>query len=256
MPTWSSNQYLKFKKERTQPAIDLAMHLNGCKADRIIDLGCGPGNSTAILRKMFPAAEIVGIDSSDDMIAAAKKSDSTIHFQCGDVSKGLSGELGTFDIVFSNACIQWIPDHESLLPKIMNLVKPGGRMAIQLPVNYDEPIHRIINEVVGRDTWKEKIPARRLFKWLTTSEYYDVLASISSDFSIWETTYLHRMASHEAIIEWYKGTGLRPYLDILNEEEGQQFIQDVSEEVKKQYPKQRNGEVIFPFPRLFFIADK
>ena len=162
--------------------------------------------------------------------------------------------LGTFDVVFSNACIQWIPDHESLLPAIMKLVNPGGRLAIQIPVNYNEPIHCIINKVAASEPWSCKFPKQRVFKWLTTNQYYDVLARISSDFDMWETTYLHRMGSHEDIMEWYRGTGLRPYLDRLNEEEARTFEAEVFEEVKKQYPKQEVGEVMFPFPRLFFVA--
>ena len=161
-----------------------------------------------------------------------------------------------FDIVFSNACIQWIPNHEKLLADIMNILNDGGIMAIQTPMNYKEPIHRIIEELVSSDKWKKYFPNPREFYNLKQEEYFDLLSKISSSFTIWETVYCHRMPSHESIMEWYRSTGLRPYLSALSGKKAKELEKDVFEEVQKEYPIQENGEIIFRFPRFFFIATK
>ena len=129
-------------------------------------------------------------------------------------------------------------------------------MAVQTPMNYEEPIHRIIATLAESGQWKEKIGNPRIFYNLTPGGYFDLLSDISSDFTLWNTTYFHRMPSHESIMEWYKGTGLRPYLNALEGQDREDFERQVFHEVSKAYPKQKNGEIIFRFPRLFFMAVK
>lgn len=256
MSDWSSAQYLKFKAQRTQPAIDLAARIALEEPEEIIDIGCGPGNSTAVLRNRFSKAHIVGCDSSPDMIAAAKSAYPDLDFMLAEVPSGLNGPEGRFDVVFSNACIQWIPRHDELLPALMRLLKKDGVLAVQIPMNYDEPIHRIIGELAESGEWREKLGCPRVFHTLSQSEYFDLLGEISSDFEIWQTTYCHRMPSHDSIMEWYKGTGLRPYIDALGETDAQDFLCEVKERVRQEYPIQKNGEIIFRFPRFFFLARK
>lgn len=256
MADWSSAQYLKFSAQRTQPAIDLATHIPLENPAEIIDIGCGPGNSTAVLRSRFPSAHIVGCDSSPDMINAAKAAYRDIDFMLAEVPRELSGLEGRFDVVFSNACIQWIPNHRELLPALMALLKKGGVLAVQIPMNYDEPIHRIIGELAESSEWREKLGCLRFFHTLTQSEYFDLLRENASDFEIWQTTYFHRMPSHDSIMEWYKGTGLRPYLNALDGGDAEKFLLAVKARVIQEYPKQANGEIIFRFPRFFFIAEK
>lgn len=257
MAGWNSSQYLKFGAERTQPAIDLANRIGLEAPKKVIDIGCGPGNSTEVLARRFPDASILGIDSSPEMIEAAQRNHQGLEFRLCDAGKDLPklGE-GTFDVVFSNACIQWIPDHRSLLRDMMSLLRPDGVLAVQTPMNYEEPIHRIIGEVVSAKKWASRFPSPRIFYNLTQSEYFDLLSELSSGFTLWQTTYFHRLKSHEDIMEWYRGTGLRPYLDALPESDRPEFEQDIFDRLTGAYPKQKNGEIIFRFPRFFFLAVK
>lgn len=253
---WSSNQYLKFLKERTQPSIDLANRIMSENPKKIIDIGCGPGNSTRVLADKYPAAHITGADNSQNMIDKAKAENPDLEFMMFDAESDFSDIEKDYDIVFSNACIQWIPNHQVLLKNMMDILKPGGVMAVQLPMNHLEPIHVIIRELAASPEWRSKFNCPRIFYNLTQSEYFDVLSDISSDFNIWQTTYLHRMPSHESIMEWYKGSGLRPYLSALSESDAEKFENEVFTKVIEAYPKQKNGEIIFRFPRLFFTAVK
>ena len=125
---------------------------------------------------------------------------------------------------------------------------------MQIPMNYDEPIHKIIGHISEGEKWSARFPEKRIFGTLTQSEYFDILSGLTNDFEIWQTTYCHRMPSIESIIEWYRSTGLRTYLAALSEEDGAEFIADITAELEKEYPKQKNGEIIFRFPRFFFIA--
>ncbi|WOC33295.1 MULTISPECIES: methyltransferase domain-containing protein [Caproicibacterium] len=251
---WNSTQYLKFQAERTQPSIDLVKRLSVENPKRIVDIGCGPGNSTAVLQQKYPQAEIIGVDSSPEMLATAAKAHPELSFQLCDVGADLSALGGGFDIVFSNACIQWVPDHSKLLKNLLGLLRSGGVLAVQIPVNQGEPIHQIIMHLVGSAKWKPKFRHPRIFYTLSAEAYFDILASCAADFTMWQTTYFHRMQSHEAILEWYRGTGLRPYLCELPEAEQVELESEVLAQVRKAYPVQQNGEVIFRFPRLFFTA--
>ena len=253
MPNWNPIQYEKFIKDRTQPAIDLANRLEALSPASVLDLGCGPGNSTKVLKDKFPNAIVVGADNSDEMLSKAKNLYPNIEFIYLDANGDLQEISEQFDIVFSNACIQWLPNHRELLPKLTKLLKPTGTLAVQIPLQAEHPVHIIINELVNIAKWSNKLVATK-YNNLTTPEYYDVLSDISSDFEIWETTYCHRMPSYESIIEWYKGTGLRPYLEQLSETDANEFVGDVYNELKHRFITQKNGEILFRFPRLFFIV--
>lgn len=255
MADWNSEQYLKFKAQRTQPAIDLAARLDSSPRD-IIDLGCGPGNSTRVLKNRFPNAHIIGADASENMIAKAREDNPDLEFALLDLNGDLSVLNGKFDVVFSNACFQWVENHRELLPRVFGLLKPNGSLAVQIPMNFDEPIHRIISRISESEKWHEKFPEKRIFHTLAQSEYFDILSELTSDFELWQTTYFHRMPSLESIIEWYRSTGLRTYLAALSEADGEEFIAEIKAELEREYPKQENGEIIFKFPRFFFIAKK
>lgn len=251
---WNPELYLKFKKERTQPSRDLAARLEG-SPQKALDVGCGPGNSTRVVADRFPGAKVTGIDFSPNMVEAARKEHPELEFFQCDVSEPLDCLPHDFDLVFSNACLQWVPDHPNLLPRLMGLLKPGGTLAVQIPMNFEEPIHRIIQKTVSLPQWRERIPYHRDFYTLKQEEYFDLLTEISSDFTLWTTTYLHRMPSHQAIMDWYSSTGLKPYLDAAVDGEARQgFYDEVFRQVKEAYPIQKNGEIIFRFPRFFFLA--
>ncbi|KFI94120.1 ribosomal RNA large subunit methyltransferase J-like protein [Bifidobacterium saguini DSM 23967] len=261
MVVWDSAQYLRFKNERTQPSRDLAMQLppDDGTVKHVLDIGCGPGNSTAVLRERYPHAEILGVDNSPEMIEAARKAHPDIDFALCDVSN--PEELGSlpddFDVVFSNACIQWVPNHQRLIPELLARLKQGGVLAVQTPMNYEEPIHRIIAEIVHSPEYVDQLPQQREFYNLTPPEYWELLREHASHFRMWKITYMHTLPSHEAIMDWYRGTGLRPYLQALPDDEARKnFEAKVFARVREAYPTQSDGSIIFPFPRFFFTAVK
>lgn len=254
MHDWDSRQYLKFENERTQPAIDLANRIKIQNPQRIVDIGCGPGNSTQVLAQKYPNAKILGVDSSPDMIETAKKEHPEIDFMQCDASRDLAMLGGEYDIVFSNACIQWIPEHERLIPNMIALLKKGGVLAVQTPMNYQEPVHKITDQVIASEKWKVDMPVKRVLYNLTQSGYFDLLSQIASSFYLWEIVYYHKMQTHVDILEWYRGTGLRPFFNILPDYKKKAFEQDILSELELAYPVQKSGGILFKFPRLFFVA--
>ena len=252
MSDWNASQYLKFKKQRTQPAKDLARRVKEYQPKTIIDIGCGPGNSTSTLAEIFPDADIMGIDNSENMIKKAKEEHPELKFELRDISK----ITGKYDLLFSNACLQWVPNHDDLLPKLMKNLSDKGVLAIQIPINEEEPLFKTIDEIAREDRWGLKNICLPQNKALSPSRYFNILTDCSSDFDIWETKYYHTLENHRAMIEWVKGTRLRPYLDALGEETGKEFENEIENKAKKIYPPQKNGNIIFGFRRLFFIAKK
>ena len=255
MAKWDSGQYLKFEAQRTQPSVDLAARIALDAPGDVLDVGCGPGNSSRVLARRFPGARVHGIDSSPEMIETAKNDLPECAFSLCDAGKDLAS-LGSacFDVVFSNACIQWIPDHPKLVRELLALLRPGGVLAVQTPMNYEEPIHQIIGELVAGEKWKGAFAQPRIFYNLEPGQYFDLLAEAAADFTLWQTTYYHVLDSHAAIMEWYRGTGLRPYLSVLSQPDKAAFEADVLAQVVARYPKQRDGRIIFRFPRFFFTA--
>ncbi len=256
MSDWSAAQYSKFKRERTIPAIDLANSLNCENVNSVLDIGCGIGNSTAVLAKKFPCAEITGVDNSEDMLETARKENPGIEFIKLDAENEIGNIKNRYDIVFSNACIQWIPNHRKLLKELFSLLHNGGTLAVQIPQQSKHPVHNIMKSLSESEKWNSKLHVKRMYNNLSENEYYDVLSELTDNFRIWETTYFHSMPSYESIIEWYKGTGLRPYLEQLSSDDRKDYLCDLLQCLKDTYPVQKNGEIIFKFPRLFFIAQK
>lgn len=256
MSDWKPELYLKFSKQRTQPAIDLASRIGTAAPGRIVDIGCGPGNSTAILKKRWPNANITGVDSSPAMIAQAMKTDGDINWVCADASNGLSS-LDKFDIVFSNAAIQWMPHHEELLPQLFSLLETKGVLAVQVPDTVHMPVHLALQSLVQSERWRAKLSGEYSHSTFPAPYYYDILSKLSSDIDLWETQYYHVMENHLSIVQWYSSTGLKPYLDQLESENDQtDFLCEFENALKISYPKQMDGFVLFPFTRIFFIAIK
>ena len=255
MSKWNPVQYEKFLKDRTRPAIDLACRLSALSPKCILDLGCGPGNSTRVLLNAFPGARIVGADNSEEMLLKARERCPETEFVNADAAGDLHELTEKYDLVFSNACLQWLPDHRGLLPRLMTLLTEGGTLAVQIPMQREHPVHRILGELVRSEKWKGRLVPRK-YNNLTTEEYFDVLSGFSGDFELWETVYCHRMPDYESIVEWYRGTGLRGYLEQLSEADGEDFVGDVYAELEKRYKPQENGEILFRFPRLFFTATR
>lgn len=255
MSNWSADQYLKFKNQRTQPAIDLAGRLIKYNPGSILDIGCGPGNSSSVLADIFPDADILGADNSDDMIKKAVKAYPNINFQLCDVTSELDS-LGSYDVIFSNACLQWIPNHRQFIPQLMDKLNTGGVLAVQIPMNSQEKLFKIIDKTVKEPKWNFSLPDIETNGTLLPEEYFDILASCSSSFDIWETVYYHNMPAVQSMIEWIKGTRLRPYLNALDSNSAAELEQEIFNLASDAYSSQQNGEIIFKFRRFFFTAVK
>ena len=257
MSDWKPNLYLTFEKERTQPSIDLVMRIDNENPKKIIDIGCGPGNSTNVLRMRWSEAEIIGMDSSEPMIEQAKKNYDNINWICVDASQNLS-ELGLFDIVFSNAAIQWISDQHLIIPNLFHILNKGGLLAVQVPCTKNMSIHTELKKLVSTVKWEKHFNSLSSTYSIHTADfYYDILSSLSQQIDLWETDYYHIMNCHQDIVKWYSGSGLRPYLDCLtNENVKAEFISDYESVLKNSYPLQKDNKVLFPFTRIFFTAHK
>lgn len=256
MLDWNPNLYLKFAKERTQPAKDLISHIEKENPRRIIDIGCGPGNSTKELHIRWRNAQIIGLDSSETMLAKAKTDYPELEWLACNANEDLSF-LGKFDIVFSNAAIQWIPDQKGLLTRLLCLLNDNGVLAIQIPNTKYMPIHMAVLQTAAEDRWQQhfKNMGSNLF-FEDLSFYYDILSPLVKDVELWETNYNHIISGHEGIVEWYKSTGMKPYLEKLNESEKDEFADGVLAKIRNEYQKQEDGNVLFPFRRLFFVVYK
>lgn len=252
MAEWNSKQYLKFKNQRTQPAIDLANRIKDYNPTNVMDIGCGPGNSTHIMKLTFPNADLVGIDNSPNMIEKAQDSYSDITFKLCDIHS----IEGSYDVLFSNACLQWVPEHKKLFPELMSKLNVGGVLAVQFPMNGEEPLLKIIEEVAENPKWKFQNITLDNQGTLTPNEYFDILSECSSEFQIWETKYFHNLPDHKSLVEWVKATRMRPYLAHLNKEKGMEFEQEIVDRVAEAYPSMKNGEVILCFRRFFLVAVK
>jgi len=257
VPTWNADQYLRFGDERTQPCRDLVARIALASPRRIIDLGCGPGNSTEVLAKQWPDAQLTGLDSSPDMIDAARRTYPNRTWIVGEIAAWAAAGDEAFDIVFSNAAMHWVNDHAGIYPQLLNRVAGGGALAVQVPCNYDGAAHRLMRELELSDGWRGAFPAGGVREWHVHGPgfYYDVLAPHAARIDLWETEYIHVMAGPEAIVDWYKGTGLRPFLDALTSETDRtKFTAEYLERIRAAFPRRPNGRVLFPFRRLFVVA--
>jgi trans-aconitate 2-methyltransferase len=252
MPTWNPTQYLRFSEERTRPCRDLAARIDLPPRARIVDLGCGPGNSTEVLAERWPDADLNGLDSSPEMIANARAAHPDWHWITGDIAHWAAEPDGDpYDLVFSNAALQWVPDHAAVFPRLLERART---LAVQVPGNWDGPAHQTMREVATRYPLEGRVR-----EWFThdTGFYYDTLAPHASALDIWATEYLHILDNAEAIVEWYKGTGMRPFLEALAiGEDKARFTADYLEAIRDVYPARPDGKVLFPFRRLFLLASR
>ncbi len=253
--SWSAAQYLKFEDERTRPVRDLVARVPMADVRRAADIGCGPGNSTEVLRERYPEAQIVGLDSSPDMIEAARKRLPGIAFEAGDIAGWR--DLG-FDVILANAVIQWLPGHETLLPALIAKLAARGSLAVQTPDNLDEPSHRLMREVAAEGPWAGKLAgaAKARAERASADWYFRLLRAHTTRVDIWRTTYFHPLAGPSAVVEWVKGTGLRPFLDPLEPAERLDYLARYEAAIARAYPAEADGTVLLPFPRLFFVATR
>lgn len=252
--TWSATQYTTFETQRTRPVRDLVAGIPAVEVRHAVDLGCGPGNSTEVLLERYPDALVTGFDNSDDMLASARKRLPGVTFEHADIGQWACDT--PLDVILANASLQWLPDHERLYPRLLDQLASGGTLAIQTPDNEQEPAHVLMRKVAGEGAWAARLAEVRTLTRHSAPWYYDMLRPHCRALDVWRTIYFHPLADAAAIVEWFKGSALRPYLDALDGAERVQFLERYRDEVASAYPALSDGTVLLPFPRLFIVAVK
>lgn len=254
---WSAAQYLKFEDERTRPARDLLAQVPAdLPAGTVYDLGCGPGNSTELLVERFPGRGVRGVDNASDMLKAARERLPAVDFVECDLAKWQPHEPAA--LLFANAVFQWLPDHVALMARLMDGLRPGGVLAVQMPDNLMEPSHLLMEESARAGLWATAFAAGtpRRKPLPAPAGYFDALSPKAARVDVWHTAYNHPMADAAAIVEWVKGTGLRPYLDRIPAEERGDFLADYEDRIAKAYAPMADGRRLLRFPRIFILAVK
>jgi trans-aconitate 2-methyltransferase len=253
---WDVALYLKFEKERVRAATDLLARAPTRTPRRVIDLGCGPGASTHLLSTRFPDAEVIGIDSSERMLASARTRLPTLSFEKRDIDAWTPTEAP--DLIFANSSLQWLPDHHELIPRLFSYLAPGATLAVQMPDNRQEPSHALMRMVAADGPWVDRLlPIAKTRAVIGAySDYYRWLRPLGAKLDIWQTTYVHALNGVGELIDWFRGSGLRPFLNRLDECEREDFIARYMEELAAAYPSEPDGRVLFLYPRLFIVAAK
>jgi trans-aconitate 2-methyltransferase len=251
--TWDPTQYLRFGGERLRPALDLLAQVKIERPRFVVDLGCGAGNVTAILKQHFPAAEVLGIDGSPAMLQKARAAAADCGF--------LETDIGAWqperppDLIFSNATLHWLANHTVLFPRLVSLLAPGGVLAVQMPAMHDAPFRRLQSLVASDGPWAEALRGvGSAPDILPAIAYWDLLRPHTGRLDMWETTYFHALRGNDAVLEWASGSSLRPFLDALSSDLRDAFRQAYAETIRPHYPPRPDGSTLLPFRRLFMIA--
>lgn len=253
MAAWDPAQYLKFADERARPLRDLLTALGPLTVRRAVDLGCGPGNSTAQLHARFPEADLLAIDTDEAMIAAARRSKTPARFVLDDIGQWQAAE--PVDLVVANAALHWVPDHATLLPRLMAMLAPGGALAVQMPRNFEAASHRLAYDTALAGPWSARFEtglARP--EVLPPERYYDILAPEAASVDVWETIYNHPLPDAGAIAEWTRGSTLLPILSRLDDTQRRDYLARYVSALEHAYGKRADGRVLLGFRRLFIIA--
>jgi trans-aconitate 2-methyltransferase len=250
MQDWNPALYLQFEAERTRPAAELAARIGHPTAVNISDLGCGPGNSTALLHQAWPTANVTGVDNSPAMLEQARTALPACTFEEADIARWQPAVKQ--DVIYANASLQWLSHHRQLFPHLAGQLAPEGVLAVQMPDNWQEPTHTLMRQVAEE---LGQPPAGRE-ALLGANEYYDLLAQAGCQVDLWRTTYFHVMPSHRAIIDWLSSTGLRPYLANLDAISQKAYLDRYHHLLEQAYTRQNDGSVLMLFPRLFIVARK
>jgi trans-aconitate 2-methyltransferase len=252
---WNPQQYLKFSGHRLRPAVDLLMRIPDFKVGSVADLGAGAGNVTRLIKERWPDAVVFGVEGSAEMVAAGKKAAPEVEWQHQDL--GSWNPSHGLDLIYSNAALHWLPDHAGLFPSLMEKVVPGGVLAVQMPRNFGAPSHLLIAETALNGPWRSQL------EHLVTPPpveapafYHGLLAPLSENIDIWETEYLQVLEGENPVKEWTKGTWLTRYLDTLQGHDKAAFEAAYGECVARAYPRNSAGQTLFPFRRLFIVAQR
>lgn len=252
MPAWDDAQYLKFADARTRPAAELLARVPLSAAAHVVDLGCGPGNSTELLVARFPGASVTGLDSSPNMLAEARRRLPAVGFAEADARTWVP-EPGT-DLVFANAVYQWVPEHPAHLSRVVAALPEGGVLAVQMPDNVAEPSHELMRRTAAEGPWAERLRGAARLPLPPVRTYYDAFQPVARRIDIWHTAYNHVLDGPEAIVAWVESTGLRPFIDPLAPDDRRAFLARYLEHITEAYPRTADGKVILRFPRLFMVV--
>ena len=252
---WDPDIYLAFGDLRTRPALELASRCGQVGDGLIYDLGCGPGNSTQILASLFPQARLVGVDSSVDMLDRARQEGpSGADWVQADLNNWAAPVRA--ELIFSNATYQWLDGHDQLFPALLGGLRPGGRLAIQMPQNFAAPSHVLMRKIASDGLFRDKLQdLLRHDPVGSRQDYYDLLAPRAASIDIWETEYAQILEGDDPVFDWVSGTALRPLMGALNEEEQSQFASAYKSALRKAYPKRADGKTLFPFRRIFMVVE-
>jgi trans-aconitate 2-methyltransferase len=252
---WDPTLYLRFEQYRTRPPQELLARIDVESPRTVIDLGCGPGNSTALLMARWPGARVVGVDSDDAMLAEAKRRRPAGTWEKGDVATW--EPPSAVDVVFSNATLHWLPDHPVLVRRLFGFVAEGGVLAVGMPNNYAAPDHTLIDKLLSEGPWRARGFRIERHQTVCAPEvYYDALAGVASQVDLWETQYQHVVERAEDVVTWMSATGLRPALEALGEDERDAFLAEYTKAIRAEFSPRADGRVLFAFRRLFFVAKR
>lgn len=253
--TWDPAIYLKYGGERTRPAADLLARVPVIEPHNVVDLGCGPGNSTALLAARWPAAHVTAVDADPAMLDRAWRSGPRCRYVQADIATWKPDPAP--DVIFSNAVLHWLDDHENLFPRLMRSLPAGGVLAVQMPRNFDAPSHALLRDVARKGPWAATLePLLREHPVADPQVYHRWLAPLSGALEIWETTYLVRLSGADPVLSWMRGTSLRPLLDALDPKSAAQYEATYAERLREAYPREADGVTLFPFRRLFIVATR
>jgi trans-aconitate 2-methyltransferase len=252
MTIWDPIRYLQFADDRSRPFIDLVGRVEGDPRS-IVDLGCGPGHLTAVLRARWPEAEIHGVDSSAEMIdkAVADGADTHATYELADVADWSPAE--PVDLIVSNALFQWVPDQLEVIERLSASVAPGGSFALQVPNNYTSPSHLLLHEISSRGPYAAHTEGLHDDRGTPPEAYLDLFSRLGWSTDVWETTYLHVLDGDNPVFDWISGTGARPILQALPDDLRETFFREYKTALRAAYPRKPWGTV-FPFERVFAVA--
>lgn len=253
--TWDPAQYLKFAGERLRPAIDLLARIPAANPASVVDLGCGAGNLAPLLLQRWPHARVTGVDSSAEMLAKARTDHPQATFVHGDVATWQP--LEPADVLYTNALLHWIDGHDTVIPGLLEHVKPGGWLAIQMPRNFDAPSHTCVVDAIVEGPWRAQLEPRLRRQPVARPEHYwRLLRKVAAELQIWETEYLQVLEGDDAVAEYVKGSWLKQFLDRLAEPQRSAFEKDYRLRVGRAYQQEPNGKTLFPFRRIFIVAQR
>ena len=251
--TWDPDRYLTYADERGRPFVELMARVGAEAPASVVDLGCGPGNLTSLLRERWPDADISGLDSSREMIEQARSAEPSITFEVADL-RGWAAAGDPVDVLVSNATLQWVPDHLDLLPSLVGRVRPGGWLALQVPGNFEEPSHTIRRDLAAEAPYAEHTRDVAVPSSHDPVVYLEALAGLGCcTVDAWETTYLHVLTGPDPVFAWVSGTGARPTLQALPDDLRPAFEDEFRRRLRAAYPE-RDGRVVLPFRRVFAVA--